>query len=130
MVRLNFLTRKQNDANAEGSTCSGIIFHENYIMTAAHCCKGKFIVHVHFNDHSRSVEDKDEKKLTIFKSQERLIFIPKTSHSGFCPCRFLTLISLQIHLCIKSRNSRNSTYCILFEILRLTNPGLEYNQTY
>ena len=84
MVRLNFLTRKQNDANAEGSTCSGIIFHENYIMTAAHCCKGKFIVHVHFNDHSRSVEDKDEKKLTIFKSKERLIFIPKTSHSGFC----------------------------------------------
>ena len=88
MVRLNFLTRKQNDANAEGSTCSGIIFHENYIMTAAHCCKGKFIVHVHFNDHSRSVEDKDEKKLTIFKSQERLIFIPKTSHSGFCPRLF------------------------------------------
>ena len=73
MVRLNFLSRKQyNEDYKEGTLCSGTIFHENYILTAAHCCRNKYLVHVHFNDHSRSVEDKNESKITIMNSQEWL----------------------------------------------------------
>jgi len=73
MVRLNFLSRKQfNQGYEDGSMCSGTIFHENYIMTAAHCCRYKYLVHVHFNDHSRSVEDKNESKFTIMNTKERL----------------------------------------------------------
>ena len=74
MVRLNFLSRKQfNQGYEDGAMCSGTIFPENYIMTAAHYCRYKYLVHVRFNDHSRSVEDKNESKLTIMKSKEKLI---------------------------------------------------------
>ena len=73
MVRLDFLNKKQYDAkNEHGTLCSGTIFHENFIMTAAHCCRNKYLVYVYFNDHSRSVEEINESRLKIMNSEERL----------------------------------------------------------
>ena len=86
MVRLNFLSRKQyNEDYEEGTLCSGTIFHENYILTAAHCCRNRYLVHVHFNDHSRSVEDKKESKITIMNSQEWLSHCCPVLSSDFGP---------------------------------------------
>ena len=47
-----------NEDEAIGYQCSGTIFHENFVLTAGHCCKNKHVVYMHFNDFSANIEDK------------------------------------------------------------------------
>jgi len=47
-----------DEDEAIGFQCSGTIFHENFVLTAGHCCKNKHVVYMHFNDFSANIEDK------------------------------------------------------------------------
>ena len=101
LVRLNFLTLKQHQENVEhGIMCSGTIFHENWVMTAAHCCLHKYKVIMHFNDFHTGVVDTNELNITRYGGSFNihedyhpregndicLIELPGDFHGSRAPC--------------------------------------------